>query len=237
MLDGMTREKLNLLLARQFLRTEPGLTCSRYSLMWDSVCSEDARTWAKDAISALRDESVLAEVDRYPGWREAEQEGFIVEAFVNAWGGPNGLFRKYRRIGIDEATLPPSSIRLSTGGLSWESWADVEILWEHGHARYDINLGHGKRGISASRDLDRTEVEILLHALRDSVALTWEAHYKNPGVLDGEHWELLVRYSNGCAFKSEGSNNWPEGFDILHGAFYDLGMMRCGDRRRIIDSL
>lgn len=227
MLDGMTREKLNLLLARQFLRTEPGITCSRYSLAWDSVSSDDAKTWAKDAIDAFHDERVLAELDRFPGWFEAVREGFIVEAFDNVWGGPSGLYTKYRRIGEGEAALTPSSIRLSTGGLSWESWADVELLWEHGHARFDLNLGHGKRGVSASRDLDRAEVETLLRALSDSAALSWEPRYKNPGVLDGEHWQLLVRYSNGSAFRSEGSNNWPEGFDVLYGALRDLGMMRC----------
>ena len=104
-------------------------------------------------------------------------------------------------------------------------------------ARFDFSLGHGMKGVSARRNLGQAEVKSLINAIHDSSVLSWDAKYRNPGVLDGEHWELLARYPDGRAFKSEGSNNWPEGFDVLYEVLCDLGMMRRGESGCMIESL
>ena len=237
MLSDAQKEQLNALLAKQFMRMEPGTTCSRYSLMWELSRSADREAWF-ESIGDLRSEEYLAELDRYPGRIEAEKAGFITEEVSPSWLLLNGLYRRFRRLSPGEApSQPPASVYLSTGGLGWESSIDVELLWGYGHARYDFNLGYATRGLSARRALASNEATPLLAALDDSGALAWDTHYKNPGVLDGEHWELLVRYADGTAFKSEGSNNWPEGFDTLYGALRDLGMMRYGRRGCMIESL
>lgn len=135
MLSDAQKEQLNALLAKQFMRMEPGTTCSRYSLMWELSRSADREAWF-ESIGDLRSEEYLAELDRYPGRIEAEKAGFITEEVSPSWLLLNGLYRRFRRLSPGEApSQPPASVYLSTGGLSWESSIDVEFLWGYGHAR------------------------------------------------------------------------------------------------------
>ena len=226
-MDEETKERLNSLLAKQFMGMEPGTVCSSYSLVWEITRSPFRHDWF-ETLDGLRSEDVLAELDRYPGTTQARDAGDIVE-YISPYPLPNGLYRRFHRIpqGQQRGT-PPASIYLSTGWLSCETFINVELLWGYGHARYDFTVGYAKRGLKADRDLSRSEVESLLSAFQASRAWEWETHYKNPGVLDGEHWSLLVRYADGYAFESEGSNNWPDEFLVIYEAMRDLGMMRYG---------
>lgn len=238
MLSDSQKERLNAILAKQFKRVEPGTFCSRYSLMWEMSRTSDAREWQEVLDGIPWEEKLLPELSRYPGAKYGHESEDIVEMANTLWRFPKGHYRRYRRLRPgEEPNRPPASIRLFTGGLNWGSSIDVELLWGFGHAHYDYDRGYGERGLSAWRDIDRTEVESLLVAFRDSQVLQWDTYYKNPSVLDGEHWDVIVRYADGSAFKSEGSNNWPEGFDTLYSALRDLGMMRYGERGYMIESL
>lgn len=62
--------------------------------------------------------------------------------------------------------------------------------------------------------LSTNEWKTLQRVLEDAHVLDWDPDYWEP-MLDGAHWEIQLRFTDGTYFESLGSNGYPERFDNL----------------------
>lgn len=69
--------------------------------------------------------------------------------------------------------------------------------------------------VDESRGMDKAE---FLEALADFHLGEWEKEYEDLNVLDGTQWSVVIKFSSGKAFKSNGSNRFPYNFN----GFLDL---------------
>ena len=52
----------------------------------------------------------------------------------------------------------------------------------------------------------------------------WKRHYKPEGyiVYDGEGWDLTLTFKDESVFRADGSNAWPDEFDMLKNGLMEL---------------
>jgi len=107
----------------------------------------------------------------------------------------------------------PKSIRFSVGGF-FEGYASYKLSFSSKGTK--LTQEHSlQEGASLPAVLTAEEAERLKEQFAAIHTENWKPKYFDPDILDGEQWDLTVRYTDGSKLEHSGSNAYPANWNAL----------------------
>ena len=148
-------------------------------------------------------------------WKAAEKNGFYI------YEGEREEYTLYRRLRWWRLSSDMKIERIifrSSGFLG-----STELFIYDGrslkYVELDIDLNVFRTLELNLGDRERKSFKTLLHHTN---VFTWKSAYVDDEILDGTQWSFVALFSDGHAFKSYGSNAYPDEYESLYGGLLRL---------------
>lgn len=107
----------------------------------------------------------------------------------------------------------PKKIHFTTGGF-FEGYGGYTLTFTAKGAKLIYEHSHQEGG-SLPQILTVEEAVLLKERFITIHTERWNTEYFDPDILDGEQWELTVRYTDGTKMEHSGNNAYPENWNEL----------------------